>query len=1018
MTIQAAFDTDYLTEESARQLLERFEGYLHQLATATSTQRLREIDSLSKSDYDKIWSWNAKVPEPVDKTLHSLFEQQAALRPEAPAVSAWDGELSFGELNSLATRLAARLVSLGVGPEVIVPTCFEKSRWNTVAMLAVLKAGGAFAPLDPAQAADRRDRVLQQTGARVIVASTKSASSLDAPGRIVIPLDLEYLEKLSLGGAQVMPAVPAKSAAYVIFTSGSTGQPKGVVVEHRAIAASCLSHGPVMGFNERSRVMQYSSYTFDVSIMETMTTLVHGGCICVPSAQSRDDNLAETIRGFRINIALLAPVVARLLDPLSVPGLETIVLGADTSSRPRLRTLARPCPYPPRLWSNRVRHLLLLAEVVSPKGSGSQIGTAVGSVAWIVNPDNSDLLAPPGTIGELLVEGPILARGYLHDEEKTAAAFIEDPPWLTRGSPGHPGRRGRLYKTGDLVRYSEDGSLVFVGRKDAQVKIRGQRVELGEVEYHMRACLPNAIQVVAEVITPSGDEPNPVLAVFIVRTDDQGEIKASEGSAGSDDVQVITLSPATEDALAERLPSSMIPTVVFALNSMPVIISGKADRKKLRVIGGSFTAQQIAEMKSDTTTHKKAPSTDAERGLQEILARVLNLDPASIGVDDSFFRLGGDSITAMQVSALARSTLGNISSADILRKKTISQLAPLLTSRPTDHSLSPDLAPVVQDELENRVYDLSPIQRLFFHLEPMPHRPFDQSFLLRVRSAMPLALFRLALETVVSRHPMLRARFIKDLTQNSWQQYISDDIAGSFNLHHAKGQEATEKLKASTIVQCRERLNIEKGPLLACTLFEDGPGQQSFFICVHHLVVDLFSWRIILRDLEELLTTGTVSAPPSMNFPAWCKMQADHTAKHLLQKADKQTADIQQPLYSYWGLEKNNIIGSTTATKTFTLNRAVTDALFGSCNTTFKTRPVELLVAALAYSFGLAFPGRSTPPIYSEGHSRETWDDEIDISQTIGWFTTIFPASSSDVAGLDLVQAIRVVKDSWREHSR
>ena len=1026
ITIQAAFDTDYMNVRDAGCLLERFESHLHQLAAAPTTQILSSIDALSQSDHERIWSWNDRVPKTAQKTLHALIEEQATTRPEAIAINAWDGDLTYGQLNLLASRLATKLTSLGVGPDVFVPLFFEKSRWAAMAMLAILKAGGAFAPLDPDQAAARRERALEQTGASVIVASTKAASSLAiVPGRTVIAVDLPYLEKLNAEAEQFSSATQMGCPAYVIFTSGSTGQPKGVVVEQGAIATSCLSHGEYMGFNERSRVLQYSPYTFDVSIMDTMTTLVFGGCVCVPTVHQRDDDLVGTIRDFNISMALLPPVAARLLDPKSLPSLETVVMGADMSTD---QDFAR--------WHSHVRVLhgygptecaicCAMTEVVSSKGSGRRIGRPLGCMAWITLADNSDVLAPPGAIGELLVEGPILARGYLHDEAQTATAFVEDPPWLLRGGAGRPGRRGRLYKTGDLVRYDmneKDASLIFIGRKDTQVKVRGQRVELGEVEHHMKACVPNMTQVVAEVIRAAGDDCPPFLAAFVVTTD-----QGSEVNLMSNEARVITLPLDVEDALAKRLPSYMIPTTVFAMARMPVIASGKVDRKRLRFIGASFTEQQLAEMRrQDTEQEKKEPQTEAERALQHIFARVLNLDPDSIGVNDSFFRLGGDSITAMQASAAARATLGNISTADVLRRKTIAELASLLPSSGASQevSLSSTVPAAHQTniKLENTTFDLSPIQKFFFDLEPNPRRPFDQSFFLRLRMSMPLALFRMAFQTLISTHPMLRARFTRS-GRNIWQQYISEDIAGSFHFNHVKGQELTEQTKAEAIIQCRSRIDIEKGPLLAAALFDEGSGRQSLFLALHHLVVDLVSWRIILQDLEELLTTGNISVPPTTSFPAWCMLQDNHSAQNRKAETSLATNTNMEAPLSYWGLDRNAIVSKATSTAHFTVDKVITAALFGPCNQAFETHSVELLVAALVYSFGLAFPERETPTIFSEGHGRHAWDcdSEIDASRIVGWFTSIFPVISSNVTGSTIVHAVRMVKDSWRrlaDHGR
>ncbi|KAH9205017.1 condensation domain-containing protein [Leptodontidium sp. 2 PMI_412] len=463
-------------------------------------------------------------------------------------------------------------------------------------------------------------------------------------------------------------------------------------------------------------------------------------------------------------------------------------------------------------------------------------------------------------------------------------------------------------RTGDLVRYNEDGSLMFMGRKDTQVKIRGQRVELGEVEYHLRVCVPRVRQAVAEVILPQGEGASTMLAAFVVleREEEKEEDREEERNDGTEahfpsHVQVISILTVVEEALTESLPGYMVPAVFFAVAQLPTTTSGKTDRRRLRELGSTFSTRQLAELRSGEQRDKRSPSTPAERMLQEIWAQVLNLDAASIGVDDSFFRLGGDSITAMQVSR-------------------------------TNHG--------------------------------------------------------------------------------RWEQHLVSDIPSSFRIRAVEGKAVTSVNQARAIRQCREMLDIKRGPLLAA-LFFDQPGSQSLFITIHHLVVDLVSWRVLLQDLESLLRSGQFSMPPSMGFHAWCNLQAEY-AVNTLDPRDSAPFQVQPPQLPYWGINASANVYGATAVKTFALDRLTTAAILGSCNEAFRTRPVELMISALAYSFSAAFPDRPSPPVFSEGHGREAWDNKIDISRTVGWFTTVFPAQASIDQGTSLLSIIRQTKDSMR----
>jgi acyl-CoA synthetase (AMP-forming)/AMP-acid ligase II/aryl carrier-like protein len=276
------------------------------------------------------------------------------------------------------------------------------------------------------------------------------------------------------------------------------------------------------------------------------------------------------------------------------------------------------------------------------------IGHGLGLVTWVIEHTYCNGIAPIGTVGELWLEGPLVGAGYLNDSQKTAAAFIEDPPWLLSGGPGYTGRRGRLYKTGDLVQYNSDGTLTFIGRKDAQVKIRGQRVELGDVEHHVRHGLiaDGVIQVVAEVIIPQGSD-SPMLVAFV----DIGE--AANGSRDEVKAVLKRLTRDLEEKLAEQLPAYMVPTAYIPIEKMPMTATGKTDRRRLREIGGLMTLEQLAEL-NPSRSKRREPSTKMERQLQELWASVLSIDTSSIGADDSFLRIGGDSIGAMRLVGAAR----------------------------------------------------------------------------------------------------------------------------------------------------------------------------------------------------------------------------------------------------------------------------------------------------------------------------------------------------------------------------
>ncbi|KAM5449450.1 putative NRPS-like protein biosynthetic cluster [Microsporum audouinii] len=340
-----------------------------------------------------------------------------------------------------------------------------------VAILAVLKSGGAFVPIDIFQAPDRAKLILGEIQPIIVVTSRKNGSFVQPCGYNAI-----YAEGTNAQTGFNHPnnhrtCSNVKSAAYVIFTSGSTGKPKGVVVEHQAASTSILAHGSELGFCQQSKVLQFASHSFDASIMKFLTTLVYGGCVCIPSDESRLLDLTDNINSMGINTLFLSPSVAQILQPDTLPTLQTLIIGGE----PVPITVVDKWRKSPKLINGygptECVVFCVIQDLMAKQLSSQTIGKAIGSVAWVADPENHNELVPVGAVGELLVEGSILSRGYLNNPTQTALSYIEDPSWLLQGHGEHSDRRGRLYKTGDLVQYNPNGTLHYIGRADTQVKI-------------------------------------------------------------------------------------------------------------------------------------------------------------------------------------------------------------------------------------------------------------------------------------------------------------------------------------------------------------------------------------------------------------------------------------------------------------------------------------------------------------------------------------------------------------------
>lgn len=631
--------------------------------------KLTDIRTVTQTDLEKIWAWNKVSPEPIERCVHEIFEEKAQDQPDKSAICAWDGELLYGELDQLATTLANWLTELGVEPGQLVPLCFEKSMWTTVAMLGVLKAGGGFVMLDASLPEHHLHLIVRQVKADLILSSISNQALSSRLAQNVVPINREtFIKRDVQANRRLLPGRPF-SIMYLNFTSGSTGTPKGVMITHRNLASALHYQAKHLGFTEESRVYDFSSYSFDASISQSFTSLAAGACLCVPMEQDRMNKLAQSITSLRANVVALTPSVAQLLDPKDTPTLQSMAFIAEPL---QLRDINR--------WWGKVRVLNIYGpsectpySVINGNASCPQevprIGVGAGQVTWIVDPDNHDHLVPLGDIGELLLEGPLVGEGYLNDQEKTAMAFIYDPVWLQRGTSEQPGRhRQRLYKTGDLVHYNEDGSLTYVGRKDTQMKIHGQRVELGGIEHCLQEHMTEAKNVVVDIVMPQGENSCPVLAAFIQIYPISGNPKDSEPTCIA---EILNISNEIEKMLTQRLPRYMVPTVFFSIQEISLTATGKLNRTRLREVGTSCFHKF---MESQKQMAKKKPTSRVGLELQKILGGILAIDPALVGLEDNFFRLGGDSIGAMRVVSEARKADIELTVSEIFHYPTLGSL--------------------------------------------------------------------------------------------------------------------------------------------------------------------------------------------------------------------------------------------------------------------------------------------------------------------------------------------------------
>ncbi|HEX5759074.1 MAG TPA: amino acid adenylation domain-containing protein [Thermoanaerobaculia bacterium] len=651
-----------LFEEATVARLGRHLVALVRAALAEPDRSVHELPLLAPEERRQVLAeWSRGAPsEGPERCLHELFEERARRSPEAVAVEGGGEALSYAELDRRADRLAARLRALGVGPEAVVGLALERSPALIVALLAVLKAGGAYLPLDPAYPEARLAAMIDDARPAVLLAQRRWAPRLPAAAARLLLIDGEDPRPTAGHGPNAAPAVDPRNPAYVIYTSGSTGRPKGVVVEHRAIAAYAASAAAAFGLRPEDRVLQFASISFDASAEEIYPTLASGATLVL-----RPDDMASSIPGFlreleRLRITVLDVPTAywhELVEGLGREGslphcVRLVVLGGE-----------QVLPEPLALWRAKVGPGVRLLNTYGPTettvvatacdlttgAAEAPIGRPVaGAFAYVL--DRRGGPAPPGVPGELHVGGTGLARGYLGRAEATAERFVPDPFASVPGA--------RLYRTGDLARWRPDGELEFLGRVDRQVKVRGYRVELGEIEAALRAHPAVREAAVAVRRAPQGDAR---LAAYLVR--DGGP--AGNGGAASAAAEVSPLADDLRGFLAARLPEFMVPVVYLDLPALPRTASGKVDRRALPEPRGVHPAGGDGYV---------APASELERRIAAVWRDLLGVE--RIGAADNFFELGAHSLLLVRAHGRLRQALGReLTVVDLFRHPTVGALA-------------------------------------------------------------------------------------------------------------------------------------------------------------------------------------------------------------------------------------------------------------------------------------------------------------------------------------------------------
>jgi amino acid adenylation domain-containing protein/non-ribosomal peptide synthase protein (TIGR01720 family) len=943
-------------------------------------QLLGELPLLTAPEKKQILQdWNAtRIDYTPLMCFQELFEQQVEKSPHAIALYGEECFLSYQDLDRRANQLAHYLRQLGVNSEVLVGLCVERSPEMVIGLLGILKAGGAYVPLDPTYPQERLQYMLADAQISLLVTQSSLLSSLPLSSDLTaICLDTER-DQIERQPNTPLPAVTTPdNLAYIIYTSGSTGKPKGVEIAHRGLYSLAKTQISLFNVCGDSRILQFASLSFDASIWEIAMALGSGASLCLGKAESLlpGQPLAQLLQQYQITHVTLPPSALAIMTDKDFPSLQVIIVAGEACSGELVAKWSKKYRFFNAYGPTESTVCATVAEC-TPQTGNPPIGRPIANIQVYLL-DAYGKPVPIGVPGELHIGGLGLARGYRHQPALTTAKFIPHPFSEDTST--------RLYKTGDLARYLADGQIEFLGRIDHQVKIRGFRIEIGEIEAAILR-YPN-VQAVA-VIVNQGTAGNKSLIAYVV--------------PDSETMKVTQL----RNFLKSQLPDYMIPSVLIFLDTMPLTPNGKIDRRALPAVQKENLGLE---------TNFIAPQTPIETQLAQLWSEVLGIE--SIGIRDNFFQLGGDSILSLQVAAKANQRGLELWPKLIFQYQTIEELATMV-------KVNQEV--ITEQDLVLGKVPLSPIQNWFFSQKFSHPEHFNQSVFLEVTSALDLAIILQALEQILIHHDILRSQFTFD--GETWQQTIlSPEQLVPIHLEnhdlssYSSGQQ--QEHLSSLVNGLQASMELEKAPLLRAAFFRLAPGQSDRLLLVlHHLIIDGFSWRIFLEDLINTyhqIQQGNIGQLPlkTTSFATWAKFQTQSDYRDALSPKLSDWLQRFSPTIPVLPLDfpssSEIITEATSQTISLSLDTELTRTLLQDVHLAYNTQVSDLLLAALARALNW-WTERSTFQIKVEHHGREITEPQINLSRTIGWFTTFLPILLIVNTGDSLEDIIKFVKEEQR----
>ncbi len=968
------YSTDLFKPDTIRRMLGHL-GQLLESVAAAPDQSITSQRMLTEQELSQLAWWNsASALDAPPRCFHSLFEHQAVATPDATALVFEDQSLTYRQLNERANQLAWHLQSLGVGPDTVVGLYLERSIDLLVGLLAILKAGGAYLPMDPGLPEERLSFMMSDMRLSVLLTQESLRAGLPANEAHVFCLDTQWKQLSGYATANPSSSVQPEHLVYVIYTSGSTGKPKGVGITHANLSNYLAGISRVLDVPSGLSYATVSTFAADLGNTMVFPALASGGSLHIISDErcTNPESMAEYMHSRRIDCLKIVPShMTALLTasrPEQVLPRQRLVFGGEASR-----------------WElvERVQALAPDCRVINHYGPTE---TTIGVLTWPIPPQLSDKPAPTvplgfplanttlhvlddqrepvpvGVPGELFIGGRGVTRGYLGRPELTSERFV-----LLDGE--------RVYRTGDLVRRLPDGALEFLGRVDNQVKLRGFRIELGEIE----AVLCNQPEVRDAVVLAREDQPG---------------MKRLVAYLAPHSGQPLDVEPLRE-RLSHLLPEYMVPGAFVVLEALPLTRNGKVDRKALPA-PTAYTS---------TLASGGEPHTPTERILADIWKQVLRVE--HVGTGDNFFKLGGDSVLSIMVVAKAIQAGLQLTPLDIVASQTLAELATRAGSRGER-----------PQEVVSGSLPLTPVQSRFFELYPTDRHHWNQAFLFEVHRRLSLEQMREAVRNLMLHHDALRLRFVQG--PSGWEQsYAAPEADVPFSHYDLAALPSAERPRELERIatSLQTSLELSQGPLMRVAHFDLGAEQPGrLLLIIHHLATDGISWRVLMEDLqtfwEQLGAGQTPRHPPkSTSYQEWARRlseyaQSDKARQELgywLSEAYSRVAPIPRDMP-----EGLNLDGSTRVVEA-SLTQEETRVLLQRMREVHGIHVDHVLLAALTLTLS-EWTGRQSHLLELDNHGRESILEGVEVSRTVGWFTSLSPIVLDAPAGASasaLLQSVR-----------